>query len=558
MKMTLSKKIWIPVIAVVSVFVIALIISIILWNTAWKIDLKIEANQIAQDQKIEVKWDTSKPINKISILVKHNGSLVSEKTITDKTELYKGSSEVYAYYGKQKVEVTIYDSGIYKTTRNTTVNVSTDKYIIAPITATMPVTLFTLSLENITNNFTTPTFVWFKRSGAWDWSNLPQNVYPMPIANTADFLNSNENKIYSMTSSWVKELYEINKNAEFDFYYNDYFAYGWLDATIANGIPASNYHVTLLSDGTASFEYFNKHFNNPETYTDEYNKMKADYDKVKSQVAKNHRYTKLSSYKIGAEKIREYAYIMANEEDNVDWWLTRINGTMATNNPDLFAEISSNTSIKVKDLNGLLNALNEDGKALVKSLYNFSDTMFEKAYQENKNIMVILGTWTETEQSTNFNEYVKATMAHYGSNYIYYYKGHPKNPTNSVSGKLESLTKLGLIDVDSTIPAEIILFFNPEAFVSGYTSSTFVSVQEDKCCALFDSTKDAFSQSYKDNLQFFISKLPASSPLATGDKCFLLEFNDTTNYEIAVYNASKNTLTYYKKNDNNEYVAINK
>ena len=226
MKMTLSKKFWIPVIVVVSVFVIALIISIILWNTAWKIDLKIEANQIAQDQKIEVKWDTSKPINKISIAVKHNGSLVSEKTITDKTELYKGSSEVYAYYGKQKVEVTIYDSGIYKTTRNTTVNVSTDKYIIAPITATMPVTLFTLSLENITNNFTTPTFVWFKRSGAWDWSNLPQNVYPMPIANTADFLNSNENKMYSMTSSWVKELYEINKNAQFDFYYNDYFAYG--------------------------------------------------------------------------------------------------------------------------------------------------------------------------------------------------------------------------------------------------------------------------------------------------------------------------------------------
>ena len=74
-------------------------------------------------------------------------------------------------------------------------------------------------------------------------------------------------------------------------------------------------------------------------------------------------------------------------------------------------------------------------KADLKSLYKFSDTMFEKAEEEHKQVMVILGTWTETEQADYFDNYVKAIKAYYGDNYVYYYKGHPKNPTDTVECK---------------------------------------------------------------------------------------------------------------------------
>ena len=56
----------------------------------------------------------------------------------------------------------------------------------------------------------------------------------------------------------------------------------------------------------------------------------------------------------------------------------------------------------------MLTSLSSEQQAKLKTLYNFSDTMFEKAEQENKQIMVILGTWTDTENATNFDAYVKA------------------------------------------------------------------------------------------------------------------------------------------------------
>src|SRR5699024_11287736 len=43
--------------------------------------------------------------------------------------------------------------------------------------------------------------------------------------------------------------------------------------------------------------------------------------------------------------------------------------------------------------------------------------------------------------------------------------------------------------VDSSVAAELILFFNPEISMSGYSSSTFNSASREMACGLFSSTK---------------------------------------------------------------------
>ena len=280
--------------------------------------------------------------------------------------------------------------------------------------------------------------------------------------------------------------------------------------------------------------------------------MKQEYSTLKSQIEKKGKYAeRMDGFAIDAEDLREYAYVMAKEEANVQWWLTRIDGTLAPNNAEMKAEVDSlkDTKIFVKDLNTLLNTFDEQEKKKKKKLYKFSDNMFEKATEENKKIMIILGTWTQNEYY--FDAYVKAVQAYYGDEYVYYYKGHPKNPTNSVDGKLEKLEKLNLIDVDSTIPAELIFFFNPEAFAAGYQSTTFVSLNEEKCTALFNVRMDAFTESYKDKLDVFITPVQSTDSvygsLVSGDNCYVLEFVGTTNYSIAIYDASKNTIKYYAK-----------
>ena len=198
-------------------------------------------------------------------------------------------------------------------------------------------------------------------------------------------------------------------------------------------------------------------------------------------------------------------------------------------------------------------------KTDLKALYKFSDTMFDKAKEENKQVMIILGTWTKTEQEELFDNYVKAIMAYYGEDFVYYYKGHPKNPTDTVEGKRAHLEELGLTDIDSTIPAELIFFFNPEAFGSGYQSSTFLSVSAEKTCAIIKTRKDSFSESYKANVDIFMSLNSLNSTkngFTTSSTQVLLEFNDTTKYDIAIYDTKTNKLTYYKLNSSSIYEEV--
>lgn len=564
-----NKKLWTPIIIAISILFVTAIVLVSLTFTIWKVDLKMEASQIEDSQNIKVEWDVSKAVNKVEISVAHNGKGVSTIILENANDILKGNYTLPAFYGKQTVSVKV-KKGLYSTTKSKTVNVFADEYNIAPVTATMPVTIFSLSLidqdDGIQNNDgkSIPTFVWFKRSSAWDYLQMPENVYTIPVATTEQVMNnSDQSTIYNNTSAWIKELYEINPNSKFNLYYNDYYAYGWMQATIANGIPEENYKVVLLSDGTASFQYFNEHFDN-ENHAEEYEKMSAKYAQLKSQIKQRGTYTEISpNFVISADKSREYAYVMAKEESNVEWWLTRVNGTLATNTPDMQTEVNqlvSEGKIQVKDLNGLLTNLTDEEKVNLKKLYNFSDTMFEKAVNEEKKIMVILGTWTNTENSTHFDQYVKAVQKYYGDEYIYYYKGHPKNPTNSVAGKLDHLKSLNLIDVDSTIPAELIFFFNPDAYCTGYSSTTFVSLDDEHSCGIFNERANSFTQPYKDNIDFFITKVNNSDAeygsLVTDNDCYLLEFVDTTNYSIAIYNEKNNTIKYYKLNDKGQYEEV--
>ena len=563
--MKINKKLWILMIALVGVVFVGLLTTFLIAENHKKNEimgqlnhtLTISAAQINDSQSINIDWDVDKTIDTLKIEVYHDGTNVSTIIINDTTTIMKGSYIIDAFYGKHIVRVTSYNSYDKFTCTSTAekeVSLTADEYIIAPITATMPVTLFTLSLKEITNNYTIPTFVWFKRSGVWEYSEMPENVDLIPVCKTDDFIHdTSQNGVYEKTSKWVKELYELNPNSKFNFYYNDYFPHGWMQATIGNNIPTSNYKVTLLSDGAGSFFYFNDCFDNDNVDT-VYQEMKAEYETLKTQVNTTGKYTANSNdYTINSEELRKYIYIMAKEEANVDWWLTRISGTLAVNNASLYAELESlvqEGSIKVKDLKTLLDAFSENEKIELKRLYNFSDTMFEQAKNENKEVMVFLGTWNQDE--VYFNDYVKILKALYGDDYVYYYKGHPKSPTNSIDGKFENLDELGIIDIDSTIPAELIFFFNPEIFASGYQTSTFYSIDAEKSMAVFNIRKDALAEDYKDNLDCFISKVETTDEtygsLVTSQNCYVIEYNNNVNYDIAIYDMSTQEIVYYKSN----------
>lgn len=541
----IDEKIFVPIVVTALIAFITLFVLIFLSLTIWKRSLSISASQVDNTQQIILNWEVSGDIDSLEIQVSHQDDLVYYRKIKNKKEIQKGTATVDAFYGKQTVKIKI-NNKFFSTSKIKTVALTTSEYVIAPITATMPVTLFSLSLKEITKDYSIPTFVWFKRGDVWDYDKLPNNVYPVPVATKEQIKDgANQKVMYKKTSSWIKELYELNKESYFNLYYNDYYAYGWLDATIANGIPKENYEVTLLSDGVASFAYFNEHFDNPDAKVN-YAIMKKEYNALKLEIAKRGYYKENSDkFTIDALALREYAYVMAKEEDNLNWWVTRINGTMANNNKEIYEELENTSSVLVKDLKTMFETLTEDEQNSLKKLFNFSNNVFEKASNYNKKIMVILGTWTEEEYE--FSAYVNAVRKYYGDEYIYYYKGHPKNPTNQVKDRDKLLESLDLIDLDATIPFELFLFFNEDIYISGYMSTTFISVSPEKCCSLFHQSKDEFSEVYKDNLDFFItnSNLEKYENIIDEDS-YVLEFNNNSYYDIAVYNYEKDTLIFYK------------
>lgn len=553
-----SKKLMLCLIGgICLVILLAVMISFfVIKGNAIKADAKtnitLEVAQVDKEQKALVSWTADKSIEALEIKVKHNGDEMFVTTIRNALILANKKIEIPVSYGRYTIEATPIRNGIRSETKSKVAELSTDEYVIAPLYATMPITYFTLQLDTITRNYTIPTFVWFTRGASWNYSAMPENVYVMPVAEADRVEEFTSLKvIYHKTALWVKELYEINPEAKFHFYYNDIVANGLIDATVGNDLPASSYDAVLITDGTGTYSKFNAHFENATDISAIEKEMRDNYSKLKQEV-KDHGYINdlgnNYTFCLDDEAFFGYAYTMVQEETNVTWWITRFSGTMANNMQQKLNDLCGAGKLKTLSINSLLPTT-EDEINKLKKLYNFSDTYFEKAKTENKKAMVFLGTRTESED--DFETYVKIMKNYYGDQYVYYYKGHPATPTNLDSNKRALLEKMDLIDVDSAVAAELILLFNPEVLVAGYNSSTYLSVPKNQCLALVGKRYDETTSTYKENFDFYCYK-PNSvdealyGDIAKGTNLFVLKFLSNEKYDIAIYNTSTGTMKYYK------------
>lgn len=525
-----------------------------------KTNIEFEATQVEKEQKVLISWETDKSIEGVRVLVTRKGNVAYSALITDSSTLAKRKVELQVPYGKYDIEVAPVRNGRTSASKTKTVSVFTDEYVIAPLFATMPITYFTLQLDSITNNYTIPTFVWFERGSSWNYSEMPENVYIIPVANGQDITGFNNiHDIFNETSAWIKELYEMNSNSKFHLYYTDILGTGVLDATVGNNIPTSAYDVVLITDGIGTYNSFNIHFEDAEDTQAVYSKMVETYNKLKQEIKDYGYYNTYShDYCVNDEQFWGYSYVMAKEEPNVSWWITRYSGTMASNMQTQLSELQSAGKLKTLSMGSMIPT-DEESQSKLKKLYNFSDSYFKEAQEQNKKALVILGTRTVYE--TNFADYVKAMKNYYGEGYVYYYKGHPGTPTGLDSEKQKLLEDLGLIDIDSSVAAELILLLNPDVYVAGYNSSTFDSVPANQCCGMFDKNYEDCSYSYKDKFDFFMFAVTSENEkygsLVSGEKCYVLQFISNEKYDIAIYDAENNTMKFYKKSGET-YSEVNK
>lgn len=416
-----------------------------------------------------------------------------------------------------------------------TVNVWADEYNFAPLNATFPVTYFTLdmfsmgedklpgefaaSAKNLPIMADAPTFVSLERAMAYSWENLPENVFELPNV-SAETKNPNADNYKTLwherndaMTSYIKELYEINPNSFFNFYCTDNYPHLILKMFYANGIPAKNFHATMISDGTGTAAIFSKTFGVDDA-AEVYAKMEADWNRVKEAAIAGEDYFADGVFNSDpAHILSKYPLVIAATENNVDWWCSRdlFAKDLYTGNEidasvyDRVKALKENGSLKFFGINDMLKILDKDQQASLKKLFHFDSDMFSAAKESNKEALVIIGTNMSYEA---LERYIKLTSKLYGEDYVIYYKGHPGYPVDTNEQIMTLFDTYGVINLDASIAAELILFYCPDIYLVGWSSTTFKSVQTDRFLAVFEKDEATYdleseTQGYGDDPDYY-------------------------------------------------------
>lgn len=488
----------------------------------------------------------------------------------------------YGAFESVSISVIGTDGTVAATLSDSAIRVTSPHYNIALLNGTYPVTVFSLQLLKMPELTGSPTIVGLERGDAYDWDALPPNVYELPYVSAEDARSSlGFHNLRPGLAAYVAELYALDPDSTFSFYFTDNYPELILQTVIANHIPQEQWSVVLLSDGAGTAALLNRAFAVDDPW-DRYDDMAANWAELCAYVEKNgyndSAVEALITYKGGDgiyQMLQLYPYVITREEDNVTWWVNRLrageNLAAIQAKDAAFANeiVNSVTSFYT---NSLLAALTTEEQQTFKQLYHFNDEMFADAKRDNKKVMIILGT-SKSGEGDRLYDYVRMTMTFYGDDYYYYYKGHPGWATSVVPERRVVLDKLAdegyeLRELDCAVAAELILFYNPEVYISGWQSSTFDSIEDQQMvCLLYDMTYAQAQSStaiagYRPMVDAFLSPLTAGLTEYAGialeaeKKYYLIEYNDDSTYpaqrayydkhEIAIYDAAADTIHYYK------------
>jgi hypothetical protein len=519
-----------------------------------------------------------------------------------KTTNYVGELDFGTYGLFNSININAYDNSgnVVATINAGNVGVTADHYNLALLNATYPVLLYTLQICG--NESIYPSFVALERCDAYDWTNLPNNVQCFPF--TTRYIATKVDNFHYLKaglSSYIKQLYELNPNSTFTLYAVDNYPIFILQMLVANKIPETNWNAVLLSDGSGTASILSSTFgvDNPES---KYTEMVQNWNELKEFVYQNgyDQQTVWSKIKYTGvnnqyPNLENYTYVIAKQQSNVEWQVNRLRPTenlSAVN--DISPELANDIKDTAKSVNvaTLLSNLTDEQKTTLKKLYHFSDEMFSEAQTQNKKVMIILGTSANNEgtasgDGANFYNYVRMTMEFYGDDYLYYYKGHPGYPTSLYPSRQTAMNQLAedefvLYELDNSIAAEIILFYNPDVYISGWPSTTFESVQSDNmACTLYNvSFENKGVYTYGGQIDTFITKLSAGVTeydgitLDSTHTYYLIKYNhdnvineagdknaaqeeNYSKHEIAIYDSNEKTITYYHKGENSSYSVVN-
>ena len=418
------------------------------------------------------------------------------------------------YYGKHEVTIEFLSGSKVVSKKLLDYCLTSPEYNIAYLHATLPVTYFSLMVSDKDTSYVNakaPSIVVIERAGAYDWDNLLPNMYGCPFIEEDKLVNSDSSSNSIMADGlesiarYIEYLRDLNGNSRFHIFVTDNFADSFIELALETNI---DFDLTMLSDGSnGTYGTFRSVYgagganDNSERVYDEvlsaWNKVK-----VKAREGDSSWKNDLKALYNGSDYRKRACLppvLINDSEFTARWVVGRKNADVFGSSSVYSSKIDSNPNMVVVNLNSnLLAVLDNDETKAFQSLYKFDSSVFEKADNAGKKIMIFLGT--RNDENLYLEQYI-SFMKNYCEYYLhedyeYYYKGHPGDPTEFNAAKNGILDKYGINSLDASIPAELFLFFRSDADVGGYASSTFASYQKDEIpfiCGQVDSNTEGYS-----------------------------------------------------------------
>ncbi len=488
--------------SIISILLILLLVSSCDFFVNWDRAEEVSTTASSTTVRINLSSDSVETNNADSVVVQSaliNGMELPVSIKTDECEILEDADGYYINYdlgsfGKHQVTLKYTADGTITDFENFEYILTADEYNIALLTATVPVTYFSLFMADEDNayaeelglgiNSQIPTIMALERSAAYNWDECLPNIIKNPFADSGKYgSNLDTIALFELTEAfhqYVGYLHGLNSDSVFHLFINDFESFLIPYLMLENGIGFDQFDVYAISDGTGTPAIFREKYGtgvSPDNSMAFYSEVEEAWNSVKVKALNGQGYSDEFVKFTGLfpalnRQMIDFMPVLINDPElKIEWIMNR-------NNPDAFGtsqayteKVQGNDRAPQINMNSILGALSPDEITAFQKMYKFDSSVFEEADENGKGIMIFLGTSTAGE--VYFEDYLTFMTTYYGDDYVFYYKAHPGYAADFDSNKAALLDRLGIISLDASIPAELFYFFRNDVVMCGYQSSTF-------------------------------------------------------------------------------------
>ena len=321
-----------------------------------------------------------------------------------------------------------------------------------------------------------PSYFFYERVNTFDKDLLPSH---------AVYVEGPRDNVKSVIMQKILEINAKEPDAVFGFQMDDLRARLGHDFFVKQGIDSSRVKVTMLSDGTGTYNEFYKAFGDAasgETAWNEYKTLIDGLDWDATHPMQPEEGTEFESF--------NWAYYLSTCP-NYKLQLQDAS-LLETENPFVKDEILKMKAVTVTPLE-LLNRLSPERQAEFYKMSSFDKGYFEDLFAaSSKPNLVIIGTNTgagvEGASPEDQHRYVEQIMEKYGETHDVFFKPHPSDEASKEYDKEFP----GLSLLPGQMPFEIFVWsLNDQIdMIGGFSSTVFLTVPVEKVKFIFGATPE--------------------------------------------------------------------